>query len=59
MVVELNPGFTGQVLDGSVTIPPDLSTRVLGEPAKFYVKLHSLEFPGGAIRGQLTPCRGR
>ena len=57
MAVELNPGFTGNVLDGSIPIEGDLSARVLADPSRFYVKLHSLKFPGGAIRGQLRPCR--
>lgn len=56
MVVELNPGFTGTVLDGSMPVDGDLSARVLANPSQYYVKLHSLKFPGGAIRGQLHPC---
>ena len=56
MAVELNPGFTGQVLDGSIPVEPDLGTRVIASPSQYYVKLHSLKFPGGAIRGQLHPC---
>jgi hypothetical protein len=56
MAIELNPGFTGEVLDGSIPIDSDLSARVLANPSQFYVKLHSLKFPGGAIRGQLRPC---
>ena len=56
MVSELNPGFTGEVLDGSIPVDTDLSARILANPSQFYVKLHSLKFPGGAIRGQLRPC---
>jgi hypothetical protein len=56
MAIELNPGFTGDVLDGSVPVESDLSARILANPSQFYVKLHSLKFPGGAIRGQLRPC---
>jgi CHRD domain-containing protein len=56
MLVELNPGFTGTVLDGSIPVDADLSARVLANPSQYYVKLHSLKFPGGAIRGQLHPC---
>jgi hypothetical protein len=56
MAVELNPGFTGEVLDGSIPVDSDLAARVLANPSQYYVKLHSLKFPGGAIRGQLHEC---
>jgi hypothetical protein len=59
MAVELNPGFTGDVLDGSISVDSDLAARVLANPSQYYVKLHSRKFPGGAIRGQLHPCRVR
>ena len=57
MAIELNPGFTGEVLDGSIPVDTDLSARILANPSQFYVKLHSLKFPGGAIRGQLRSCK--
>jgi hypothetical protein len=56
MALELNPGFTGQILEGSIPVESDLAARVVANPSQFYVKLHSLKFPGGAIRGQLHPC---
>jgi hypothetical protein len=56
MAVELNPGFSGEVLDGSIPVERDLAARVTASPSQYYVKLHSLKFPGGAIRGQLHPC---
>lgn len=56
MVVELNPGFSGEVLDGSIPVDAALAARVQANPSQFYVKLHSRKFPGGAIRGQLHPC---
>jgi hypothetical protein len=56
MVVELNPGFSGELLDGSIPIDAALAARVQADPSRFYVKLHSRKFPGGAIRGQLHPC---
>lgn len=56
MAIELNPGFSGEVLDGSIPVESDLAARVLANPSQYYVKLHSLKFPGGAIRGQLHPC---
>lgn len=59
MAVELSPGFAGDVLDGSIPVDSDLAARVLANPSQYYVKLHSLKFPGGAIRGQLEPCGKR
>jgi hypothetical protein len=56
MAIELNPGFTGEVLEGSIPVESDLAARVLASPSQYYVKLHSLKFPGGAIRGQLHAC---
>ena len=57
MAIELNPGFEGTAFEGSVAVDADLSAKVLANPSQYYVKLHSRKFPGGAIRGQLHPCR--
>jgi hypothetical protein len=57
MAIELNPGFEGTAFEGSVPVDADLSAKVLANPSQYYVKLHSRKFPGGAIRGQLHPCR--
>jgi CHRD domain len=59
MVHELNPGFTGESFEGSTVVPPALASAVLANPSGYYFKLHSLKWPGGAIRGQLEPCEGR
>jgi hypothetical protein len=40
---------------GSVTIAdPTLAGRIVADPSGFYLNLHTKEFPGGAVRGQLT-----
>ncbi|PHR12451.1 MAG: hypothetical protein COA41_19295 [Sphingopyxis sp.] len=28
--------------------------RIQGDPSAFYVNVHTAEYPGGAIRGQLS-----
>ena len=39
---------------GCVTTTPALATEISGNPAGFYVNVHTNEFPGGAMRGQLA-----
>ncbi len=58
MAHELNPGFTGELLEGSTSVAPEITSAVAADPSRYYVKLHSLKFPGGAIRGQLQVCDG-
>ena len=60
MAREINPGFKGDSFEGATTgLPPELVSEIREHPDRFYLKLHSLRFPGGAIRGQLVPCRER
>lgn len=57
MLWEINPGYKGDSVHGSASgIPPGVIALIAREPAEYYVKLHTLKFPGGAIRGQLAPC---
>lgn len=56
MAHELNPGFIGELLEGTTSVAPEIAAAVVADPSRYYVKLHSLKFPGGAIRGQLRPC---
>lgn len=37
-----------------VAIGKDLVDKILADPAGYYVNVHNAEFPGGAVRGQLT-----
>lgn len=55
-----------QGLDGSGAykgcvkkIKKKLLKKVAASPEKFYVNLHTFEYPDGAIRGQLEPTAGR
>jgi hypothetical protein len=57
MVWEINSGYEGDSLRGAAPgIPPGILALIAREPAEYYVKLHTVKFPGGAIRGQLGPC---
>jgi len=60
MVWEINSGYQGDRIRGEATgFPPGVIALIAADPGEYYVKLHSLSFPGGAIRGQLAPCRGK
>jgi hypothetical protein len=40
--------------DGCVTADAELIKEIRQSPSEFYVNVHNAEFPGGAIRGQLS-----
>src|SRR5262245_6025330 len=42
---------------GCAPVDPALAGRIAGHPGDFYVNIHTAEFPGGAIRGQLHRSR--
>lgn len=45
---------------GAVTVSdPTIADQLRSNPAGFYLNLHSKEFPGGAVRGQLRALRGQ
>jgi hypothetical protein len=45
---------------GAVTLKDAaLATQLRTQPSSFYANLHTKEFPGGALRGQLKPAGGR
>lgn len=57
MLWEINPGYIGDSVRGVATdVPPGVIALLAKYPSEFYVKLHSVSYPGGAIRGQLEPC---
>lgn len=41
-------------LSGCVSADPDLIKDIRQNPENYYVNVHNAEFPGGAIRGQLS-----
>lgn len=40
--------------NGTVTISEAVANQINANPSGFYVNVHTSEFPGGAVRGQLT-----
>ena len=45
---------TGKGSDMCIAVEPDKLKPIIANPAGFYVNIHTADFPGGAVRGQLT-----
>ena len=45
---------TGTLSFTNVSIPQDVATNIMNNPAGFYFNVHTPLNPGGAVRGQLT-----
>jgi CHRD domain len=58
------PFFSGEVpaplssAAGCVPVDPALAAAIAEHPGRYYVNIHTAEFPGGAIRGQLHRGQG-
>jgi hypothetical protein len=55
VVIPFNaPGANG-LASACTTADPVLLKELVGNPGNFYANVHTTQFPGGAVRGQLTP----
>lgn len=50
----LVPFDVATLTNGSTTITAEIANQIRANPSGFYVNVHNADFPGGAIRGQLT-----
>jgi len=53
IVVQLEAPTDGDS-ERCVSIAPDVARSLLRNPADYYVNVHNVEHPGGAVRGQLN-----
>ena len=53
VVVPLSPPVGGSS-SGCVSADRDLIKAIIQHPENYYVNVHTTEFPGGALRGQLS-----
>jgi hypothetical protein len=57
-LIGLGGVFVGGTMTGNFPIDPAVAARMVANPANFYVNVHTTQFPGGAIRGQLAFVSG-
>jgi hypothetical protein len=55
VVVPLN---VNTLTNGTADVTQELANQINANPSGYYVNVHNAEFPGGAIRGQLTRAEG-
>ena len=57
-LIGLGGTFVNGKMTGTFPIDAAVATRLIANPQTFYVNVHTVQFPGGAIRGFLTPNSG-
>ncbi len=58
VVVPLTAPDANGTANGSAAVDAALMQRIMDNPAGFYVNVHTSDFPGGAVRGQLAAAGG-
>ncbi len=58
VVVPLTAPDANGTATGSAAVDAALMQRMMDNPAGFYVNVHTTDFPGGAVRGQLAAAGG-
>lgn len=54
VVVTLSAPDASGFSSGCTTVERELAEAILQSPESYYVNVHNIDFPGGAIRGQLS-----
>lgn len=54
VVVDFASSLPNPTAAGCIMATPGIAAEIVGNPAGFYVNVHTADFPGGAVRGQLA-----
>jgi hypothetical protein len=57
-LIGLGGTFTNGTMTGTFPVDAAVAQRMLQNPGNFYVNVHTTQFPGGAVRGQLAYVTG-
>ncbi|HSP94896.1 MAG TPA: CHRD domain-containing protein [Thermoanaerobaculia bacterium] len=56
VIIPFNQAFAAGVSSGTITnVPATLLAEIVANPPGYYFNVHTGDFPGGALRGQLRP----
>lgn len=57
-LIGLGGTFVNGTMTGTFPVSAAVAQRMLQNPTNFYVNVHTVQFPGGAVRGQLAYVSG-